>query len=84
MAENRERDRLFKKYPYIVAWGQLLGSYGYYIEKQCRTAEKDNAPSDSIFRNDDGTWRILSECKKETQDEVEQYKLGHKGGVIFN
>lgn len=74
MAENSERDRLFKKYPYIVAWGQLLGSHGYYIEEQCRTAEKENASKDATFRNDDGTWKVLSECREDTQKELEQHK----------
>lgn len=84
MAENTERDRLFKKYPYVVAWGQLLGSRGYSIERHCREAEKDGMGQDAVYKNGDGSWRVLSELKDESQEELEQYVAGHKGGEIIH
>lgn len=40
---------LKKKYPYIVAWGKMMGSMNYYIEDMLRQAERDGAPEDATY-----------------------------------
>lgn len=40
---------LRKKYPYIVAWGKMIGSMDYYINDMVRQAEKDGAPEDATY-----------------------------------
>lgn len=34
MKDDKEFNRLVTKYPYIVAWCKMLGSYKYYIHNQ--------------------------------------------------
>lgn len=48
-------------YRAIVAWGQYLQSYEYYIENQLRLAKSDKAPLLATYRNGDGTWNTLSD-----------------------
>lgn len=38
------------KYPYIRAWGQLMGSTQEYVNGQIEQAQKDGAPSDAIYK----------------------------------
>jgi hypothetical protein len=47
---------LRSKYPYIVRWGRMMGSYDYYIDNQCAQAEEDKAPTNAIYKRSDG-WR---------------------------
>lgn len=51
-------------YPFIRAWGRVMGSQRTYIEEQVAQAREDNAPEDAIYwrheREPDGrTLRIL-------------------------
>ena len=54
-------------YPFIRAYGQIMGSYSYYIEDQLRKAKEDNAPADAwSYEDPDGTggprvWRKASD-----------------------
>lgn len=46
-------------YPWIRAWGWLLGSFSYYIEEEIQRAKRSNAPPNAIFRRytpDDSGW----------------------------
>lgn len=44
-------------YPYIRAWGQLLGSGQYYIDQEVELARKEGAPADAIYHNrEDSYW----------------------------
>jgi hypothetical protein len=43
-------------YPYIRAWGQLIGSPESRIRDQVELARRDGAPADAVHRNEDGTW----------------------------
>lgn len=45
------------RYPFIVRWGQLLGSYPYYVDQQCDEAAADNAPENAVYKRDDGAWQ---------------------------
>jgi hypothetical protein len=42
-------------YPYIRAWGRMMGSMPYYIEDRVAEARKDRAPQDATYKKD-GTW----------------------------
>jgi hypothetical protein len=53
---------LRKKYPYLVAWCRMMGSYDYYIQDQLQKAEETNAPHDCIYERD-GVWKRYSEIK---------------------
>jgi hypothetical protein len=47
-------------YPYIRAWGEMLGSMSYYILEQVDMAREDNAPPTAIYKqsgyNEKGEW----------------------------
>lgn len=49
-------NRLSKRFPCIVKWGQHIGSYDYYIANQLLKAEKDNAPKTAYTHWDDAGW----------------------------
>ena len=58
-------------YKYVRAWGQSLGSHGYYIEEQIANAKKDNAPQTAIYKRQDGTWATFEEIKRDdTKEEI--------------
>jgi hypothetical protein len=50
------------KYPFIVAWGNRLGSFQYYIDGEIERAIEDNAPERAIYKSGDGTWRTIDNC----------------------
>jgi hypothetical protein len=82
--EQEDVIRLFKKYPYIVVWGQLLGSYGNYIYRECERAEKTNAPKTAIYYKD-GEWSTFSEIKnEEVKSQMNAILTGGQGGIITN
>lgn len=43
-------------YPYIRAWGKLMGSYRYFIEDEIDRARSEGAPLNATSRGHDGTW----------------------------
>ena len=55
-------------YPYIRAWGRLLGSMEYYIDDQIALARKEGAPADATFRSDFG-WHTVDELRDEYRKE---------------
>ena len=48
-------------YPFIRAWGRIMGSHRDYIDHQVELAREDQAPPDAIYRRDDGTWATTDE-----------------------
>lgn len=64
-----ERERLFSKYPYIVAWGKILGSNQHYIEQQCIRADEENASQESVHIKDN-KWVLISELPVGLQQEL--------------
>lgn len=60
-------------YPYIRAWGQLLGSYEYFIEAQIERAQEDNAPDDAVYVDQEGRWhRFAHVTNEETRQQIDQ------------
>ncbi|XVV02468.1 hypothetical protein ACQPW3_34690 [Actinosynnema sp. CA-248983] len=43
-------------YPFVRAWGRLMGSYDYYIRDKVQLAREDHAPANAVYRREDGTW----------------------------
>lgn len=43
-------------YPYIQAWGKMLGSDPSYIREETQRAIADKAPPNATHRAGDGTW----------------------------
>jgi hypothetical protein len=41
-----------KEYPYVYAWGVLMGSFQYYMDGEAEVAAGDRAPSDVIYARD--------------------------------
>lgn len=37
------------KYPYIRAWGQIMGSHAYYINDRIEDAQLDGAPENAVY-----------------------------------
>lgn len=66
-----ESAELRRQFPFIAKWGQIMGSYDYYIDNQCRLAKEDNAPANAIYERD-GKWRTTDDV---TSPDM-RYKLG--------
>ena len=62
-------------YPYIVAWGRLMGSAQYYVMDQLRLAKMEHAPATAIYRTAAGTWRCLEEdvARASTRDWLKEW-----------
>lgn len=43
---------LVKKFPYILAWGRLMGSSDHRISTSLLSAEASNAPTDATYVKD--------------------------------
>ena len=55
---------LYKKYPYIVAWGWMLGSKSYFVDDECWRAEQDGAPTDAVYKSHStGEWVRVGELQ---------------------
>ena len=48
-------------YPFVRAWGRLMGSHQYYIDDQVELARQEQAPANATHRRDDGTWATTDE-----------------------
>ena len=60
-----------QQYPYIRAWGVLMGSYEYYVKMQIEQALSDQAPQDAIYKDhDNGRWHRWSEMKKDNPNKA--------------
>lgn len=51
-------------YPYIRAWGKLLGSFHYYVREQVEQARADRAPTNATHRKVDGTWATTDDITR--------------------
>lgn len=54
-----------KKYIYIRAWCQLLGSFPAFTDREIARAAADHAPPTAIYRRDDGTWATFEGIRRE-------------------
>lgn len=52
-----------KDYPYIRAYGLLLGSFPSYIDGEVEKAGRANAPQTAISRRQDGSWTTFEEIQ---------------------
>jgi hypothetical protein len=48
-------------YPYIRAWGRLIGSAPQYTDNRVTQARDENAPNNAVFRSLDGQWLTTDE-----------------------
>lgn len=53
------------KFPYVCAWGALLGSHDYYVANELRQAHADHAGMDAIYKRDNGTWATVKDVQSE-------------------
>ncbi len=66
-------------YPYIRAWGMMLGSFPSFIECEVEEAERTHAPQTAIYQDQDGNWMTfediqLSDTRKRIASLVETMK----------
>lgn len=70
-----EKNRVLAKYPYIVAWGKILGSNSWFVEEQCRKADKENAPTDATHQKfDSDGWSRIGELSADMQAQLKNLK----------
>lgn len=50
-------------YVMIRAWGQFMGSYAYSTRAELATAHEDKAPTNAIYKREDGTWATIDDVK---------------------
>jgi hypothetical protein len=85
MANQSRNPQLVKKYKYIVAWSQMMGSFGYYIDEQLEQAQRDKAPVNAIYYSTtEKQWQTTDNLPKSKIEELDEYIAGTKGGVIIN
>ncbi len=54
-----------KPYHYIVAWGLVMHSFGYYVSEQIVKARTQNAPEDAIyFSTESMRWVTFTDIKQ--------------------
>lgn len=62
------------EYPYIYAWGKMLGSYQTYIDNQVALAKRHGAPQNTTYIRQDGTWSTIEDVMPEdTRDILHGY-----------
>ena len=54
-------ERLYGRFPYIVAWGERLHSLQYYIDGEVQGASDDNAPETALYKREDGSWATIDD-----------------------
>ena len=60
-------------YKYVWAWGKLLGSMDYYIDRQIKKAREENAPLDAVYYdNKENKWHTVGDVVSPTRAEIEQ------------
>ena len=52
---------LAEKYHYIVRWGKMSGSMQYYIKRELERAEEDSAPTNAVYKSEDGSWHTTDD-----------------------
>lgn len=68
-------------YSYIRAWGQMLGSFRYFIDGEVEKARASNAPATAIYRKQDGSWAVFEDIQNdETRALVQRQvdRLAHR------
>ena len=73
LEDHSESEAHGKPYHYIVAWGLLMMSLGYYVSAQVEKARREDAPDDAIYKAEK-KWVCFSavECDH-TRNQVESY-----------
>lgn len=65
-------------YPYIVAWGRMMGSFNYYIEAEVAQAAEDGAPRNAIYKRGD-VWKTFDEVTNPSSREYVERWLEQMG-----
>ena len=74
-------------YPWIRAWGWLMGSYTYYIEAQIERAKQTHAPETAIYERHDagkggnGTWATLDDIRSNNTRYILEREFGPLPGA---
>jgi hypothetical protein len=58
---------ILNRYPYIIAFGKMMGHKDYYVKLILKQARAENAPKTSLYRRAVGTWCTLEECNKDVR-----------------
>ena len=63
-----------RDYPYIRAWGQMMGSMSYYINDQVELARRDGAPQMATYKSSNGRWQTYNDIQSEnTKRRIDAY-----------
>lgn len=71
--DQRTIKNLSTKFPYILAWGRMLGSRDYYIANELIEAQQDNAPKDALYQREDSTWSRAENLAADALEMLEPY-----------
>lgn len=70
----REKQPKVVEYPYIRAWGKMLGSFQSYIDDQVTRAKRVNAPQNAVYIRMNNTWATIDDVAAgDTKDILERY-----------
>lgn len=53
-----------KNYPFIRAWGKIMGSFDYYIDDQIEEAVEDKCPQNVVYKDGD-IWKTIDDISNQ-------------------
>lgn len=68
--QTNHTNPLADKYPYIVKWCRLMGSYEYYVDQQLEWAKEFNLPKNVISIERDRSVKNKFAVKYSTTDDI--------------
>lgn len=68
-----EMKRLMARFPYIIAWCQLLETKQSFLQATLLKAHKENAPERSVYRQFDGKWVTIDDVNPANKKKVEMF-----------
>jgi hypothetical protein len=54
----KQDNTLYEKFPYLVTWCRMMGSFDYYTQQQLEKANRLKAPYDTIYFDGDNPVRF--------------------------
>ncbi len=64
--DKQQYARLAAMYPFIIVWGNQMGSFAYYIKAQLLKAEATDAPRTAIYERD-GVWHTIESINEDNR-----------------
>lgn len=64
-------------YPYMRAFGKMIGWSTIYLNQMLKQAKKDKAPQTALHKRATGTWCTLEECNMDVKRAIRHIMKGN-------